>query len=237
MNLPSGDAFSPYDLELLKLMAKFGFIKYSQQPFKLKSGILSNVYVFGREDLTDNPELEWKIGHKIARMIIAFRINERGSEHSRQPCLIGIPTAGTPLAQAASMVSYSWGQTSLLISHRIMREALKQHGAHQTWVNGKPDPKHRYWLVDNVATNGQSKLEAREKLQQDGYPVEDVPVLIFINRQQGAVERLKREGFNKIVVVYNLLDIAFCLGELGLWPKSVVDSVEKEIKEHQFISS
>lgn len=122
------------------------------------------------------------------------------------------------------------------ICHRLMRETLKQHGAHHTWVNGKPDPCHSYWLVDNVATDGQSKIEAAEKLTQDGYLIEEVSCLIFIDRQQGAIPRLKKETkFKQIVVVYNLLDITYALGELGLWPKDSVKAVEEEIKAHQFI--
>jgi orotate phosphoribosyltransferase len=216
-------------------MAAAGFVRHSDTPFKLKSGIMSHVYVFGREDLTDNPELGMAVGHAIAR-IVFLHIDV---DDNRQPCLIGIPTAGNALAAAASLASLQerkrvpWPARP--IAYRIMREQLKQHGAHSTWVNGKPDlDKHNYWLVDNVATDGKSKFEAAEKLEQDGYPAKQMPCLIWIDRQQGAIPRLKAAGFRSVIVVYNLLDITFAFGEMGMWPKDAVKAVEEEIAAHQF---
>lgn len=236
MQVPSGRFYAPFDVEILRRMAEYRFLAHRDQPFKLKSGIMSNVYVFGREDLTDHPDLEWLAGNRIAR-----NIWENTRSGDRQHCLIGIPTAGTALAQCAAMASWqlvmSGGAEGSVICHRVMREALKAHGAHPSWVNGDPDPKcHTYWGVDNVATNGDSKIEAAEKLEQQGYPVKQMGWFIFVDRQQGAVERLKRLGFERLVVAYNLLDITFAFGELGLWPKSAVRAVEEEIKAHQEIA-
>ena len=147
------------------------------------------------------------------------------------PCLIGIPATGTVLAAAASVLS---AETSMHIACRTMRQVKKGHGAHQNWVDGVPNPTlHDYWLVDNVATNGDSKFEAAEKLEADGYPKRPA-CFIWIDRQQGAVERLKQAGFGRVVVAYNLLDLTFVYGELGLWPKETVQAVEKEIAAHQF---
>jgi orotate phosphoribosyltransferase len=234
MQVPSGIVYTTADLDLLLEMASVGFVRHSETQFKLKSGIMSNVYVFGREDLTDHPELEWLIGRKIAQVVYG----DFWTYESEQQCLIGIPTAGNALAQAAAMASvevrkkYSPKMPS--IAHRIMREQLKQHGAHQGWVNGRPDARQHYWLVDNVATDGQSKLEAAKKLEADDYPAKNMPCLIWVDRQQGAVPRLKAAGFEHVIVVYNLLDITFALGELRIWPKETVKAVEEEIAAHQF---
>lgn len=230
MQVPSGAVYERQDLAILLEMAKCGFVRHSEIPIKFKSGILSNVYVFGREDLTDNPQLEWLAGAKIASIVYD------NTHDTRQPCLIGIPTAGNALAQAAAMVSFQLHRLWLPIAHRVMREQLKQHGAHSTWVNGRPDlGRQQYWMVDNVATNGKSKQEAAEKLEADGYPAKQMPCLIWIDRQQGAVPRLKAAGFEQVIVVYNLLDITYAFGVMGLWPKSAVTAVEKEIKAYQFL--
>lgn len=225
--VPSGENFGQRDIDLLTQMKECGFIVYRDKPFRLKSGIESNVYVFGREDITDNPFFEWLIGEKI----ISSLHNRSGEK--RIKCLIGIPTAGTVLAQAVAMVA--WRTRNLQPTcHRVMREMKKAHGAHQTWVNGKPDhSRHLYWLVDNVITDGQSKIEAREKLIEDGYETEELGVLVFVDRQQGGVKRLEQEGFKKIITIYNLLDLTFAFGELGMWPKNAVASVEAEIRTHQ----
>ncbi|MEX1997844.1 MAG: hypothetical protein WEA04_04190 [Candidatus Andersenbacteria bacterium] len=233
--LPSGESFHDLDLEIVKLLAEYEFVRYSERPFRLKSGVESHVYVSGREDLTDHPDLEVLVGKKIALTVW----QNTALDDRRQPCLIGLPTAGTVLAQAAAMASVLFDRPDrLIVCHRVMREVLKKHGAHHTWVNGKPDlSRHAYWTVDNVATDGQTKVEAAEKLTEDGYPAKQMPCLIFVDRQQGAIARLQAEGFDKIVVVFKLLDVAYALGELEHWPKKVVTAVEKEIREHQFSSS
>jgi len=237
MQVPSGRTLNALDINAMKMMAKYDFIRYQEKPFLLKSGVESHVYVYGREDITDNMGFEISVGAKI-RNVIWQAMQEMND--NRRPCLIGIPTAGTPLAQAAALASWLVVRNEdspELICHRVMREALKHHGPHRTWVNGRPDPdKHCYWLVDNVATNGESKLEAAKKFALDGYPLKaQTPVMIFVDRQQGAVKRLLQEGFKRVEVVYNLLDITFALSELGLWPKKVVRKVEEEIHAHQFV--
>lgn len=210
---------------------------YREKPFTLKSGIQSNVYVFLRGDLTDSSELLSMAGLKIA-----YVVNENMALGDRQPNLIGLPTAGTALAVAASMASVEmrrWCQgTFPRIASRVMREKLKKtHGANDQWVNGEtPDlEKYTFWTVDNVVTDGGTKFEQAERLEQDGYPSKDMPQLIFIDRQQGAISRLRAAGFKRIVVCYNLLDITFIYSEFGLWPKETVRRVEEEIKAHQFL--
>jgi len=192
---------------------------------------MSHVYVFGRNDLTENPNLLREIGLKICRCLVPYL------DGKRHHCLIGIPTAGDSLACAASLMSTvhadEMGYCRSMVLYRKMREVKKQHGAHQTWVDGKPTPdKHIYWKVDNVATDGASKLEADQKMIEDGYPPR-TPCFILIDRQQGAVKRLEEAGF-PTVVAYNLLDITYAYGEWGLWPKDTVKAVKDEIDAHQF---
>lgn len=238
MQTPSGQIYDALDLAILQLIIEYGFVRRAETPFRLRSGIESHVYVFGREDLTDHPDLEWLIGRKIARLV-----QENSLPGDKQPCLIGIPTAGTPLAQAAAMVSYHEnirvnpllpGSADRVICHRIMREALREYGAHPNWVNGPPQPElHTYWTVDNVVTDGGSKFEAAERLGVSGYSAKEMPSLIFVDRQQGGIQKMEQGGFTRIVVAYGLLDLTFAFGELGLWPKDTVQAVEEEIRAHQ----
>ena len=57
MQVPSGREFYQRDLDLVRQMARYGFLRYEEEPFRLRSGIESHVYVYGREDLTDNVEV------------------------------------------------------------------------------------------------------------------------------------------------------------------------------------
>ena len=239
MEVPSGRSFDSLDLRIVQLFAQYRFVDWREEEFKLKSGVLSHVYVFGREDLTDHPDLEWLLGRKMAQLVRNNAV-ERGD--LKPQCLIGIPTAGTVLAQAAAMVDHSWERISGYeggsprIIHRVMREVLKTHGAHPDWVNGKPIPDHTYWSVDNVVTDAGTKVEARGRFQESGYPVDQMPALVLVDRQQGGIKRMIQSGFSNIVVAYNLLDLTFVFQQLGLWPKNAVQAVAEEIKAHQLVS-
>lgn len=239
LQVPSGMVFTPHDISLLKKASESGSIVHRDKTFTLKSKIESHIYVFCRGDLTDSPWLLNMVGSKIA-----CTVAENMIPGDHQPNLIGLPTAGTALAVAASMASMEVHQESSnypVIACRVMREKLKKtHGANDRWVNGEingaPDlSRFTYWTVDNVATDGKTKFEAAEQLEQDGYPSKEMPQLIFIDRQQGAVARLKAAGFKRVVVCYNLLDVTFLYGEMGIWPKGAVKQVEEEIKAHQFL--
>lgn len=228
MNVPSGRTLDSFDLDIIRMMNTYGFLRYSSTPIQLKSGVLSHVYVAGREDLTDHPNLMLAIGKKICLLLEAHHYE--GDD--RQLCLIGIPTAGTTLACAAALAGTAY-ETKIQPCCRLMREAKKAHGVHHHWIDGEPArDRHFYWLIDNVATNGASKFEAAAKLAEDRYPTKP-PCFIWIDRQQGAVARLAAAGFKHVIVGYNLLDLAYALGELNLWPKEVVQAVNTEISAHQ----
>lgn len=241
MQVPSGRTFDGSDLEFIRYLHRYRSVRFSEQPFRLRSGIESRVYVgLGREDTTDNPGFEQAVGWRIS-CAVANLMRETVND-PRWLGLIGIPTAGTVLAQAAVMAATPGGypesvdQCERVIFHRVMREVLKEHGNNPTWVNGRPDEsRHRYVLLDNTDTDGETKTEHAARLGQDGYAVKNMPLLIVIDRNQGGVRRLASLGlFERIVVMYNLLDIVFAFGELKLWLPETVKTIEEEIRTNQF---
>jgi orotate phosphoribosyltransferase len=206
--------------------SNIGLVKWSGEPFKLKSGIKSNIYVFGRNDLTEDFNELRNVGMILARAV--WDVADLAGDDHRNPCPIGIPTAGTALAAAAAL-SPRWGN----FPFRIMREMQKTYGAHKKWVDGSPQPDlHKYLTIDNVATDGASKAQTAALLKEDGYPVEDMKHIVLIDRQQGAVKKLAAQGIT-MVSVFNLLDVVWAFGELKLWPKDRVKAVEEEIAAHQ----
>lgn len=225
---PSGRKFHEKDIRLVKRMHDVGFVRYDPAGFVLNSGIRSRVYVMGREDLTDNPDFEWEMGEVI--LDAAWRVNSGG-----QPCLIGIPTAGTALAQAAAMFSLHQDKR-MRIAHRIMREQPKSHGVNlKTYVNGTPDfERHCYITLDNVITDGDSKRRYAALLDASGYRSREMPWVIVVDRQQGGMKYMANAGFNA-VALFNLLDLVYVLGETETWPREAVADVEREIADHQLV--
>jgi len=57
--------------------------------------------------------------------------------------------------------------------------------------------------------------------------------MVFVDRQQGGFEAMKKLGFHHVHACYRLLDMTFAFQQLGLWPNDSVEKVEKEIRENQ----
>ena len=213
-------------------MEQYGMLIWTDSPFRLNSGIESNIYFHGRNDLTDNPELL-----EVCGRILGRKLRDLHQGDSRQQILIGVPTAANGFA--ASITHFnprSYG--SKRPGFRVMREKLKEHGATGQkghWVNGRPDNvNHVYSSIENVVTSGNSYLAALDRLTSDGYPVETMNHLVFMDRQQGGVKRMRDEGY-KVHTLYRLLDVIWAFKELSLrgWDADRVAAVETEIKAHQ----
>lgn len=230
MRVPSGRIFTKEDIHLAEQFARIKFVEWRDQPIKLKSGIMSRVYVQGRDDLTSNPDVLVVLASKI--LCSAGRLTP---DEMRQTCFIGLPTAGTPLACAAAILDDAERLLATKTLFYQMREQRKvTHGVPGGWVIGKPMPKnHVYITLDNVITDGQTKIDMEARFAEDGFPIKEMCHIIVVDRQQGGIERLAQHGMSNVAVLFNLLDLTHAYRELGLWPAVAVEMVEREIAEHR----
>ena len=220
---PSGAQFDFRAQTLVWELGEVGFITWSREPFKLKSGIMSHVYVHGRQDLTDHPQILKHLGQAIAKSIRAGAIARNGN----MPCLIGVPMAGNALAQAAAFMS------SDTMCFRVMRPVKKSHGVNQTWVDGEPDPgRHEYIGIEGVVTSGASVIEAAGRLQEDGYP-RDMTFYVVVDRGQGGMKKLAEAGISA-EALFTLRDLAYVLWQLNKWTGAQYRTVVEEVAAHQF---
>ncbi|MDH7600967.1 MAG: orotate phosphoribosyltransferase [Armatimonadota bacterium] len=148
-----------------------GCLKFGQ--FKLKSGIVSPVYVDFRL-LVSRPELLRQIGCRVAD-----RAAEIGCDR-----LAAIPYAGIPIGVAACLT----GGIPLIYT----RKEAKQYGTGNL-IEGDFQAGERVLVVDDVITDGASKIEAIEPLKEAGLIVTDV--LVLLDREQGGARILEREGY------------------------------------------
>ncbi len=222
LTLPSGRVLHDYECDLVDMMHEVGFITFREKPFQLRSDRESHVYVSGREDLTDNPEFGILVGEAIIDAVM-----QKEERNQKSICCIGVTTAGTAFAAAASFVS-AYAPSTPTFGYRIMREVKKGHGKHTKWVNGIPDGEHQYWLVENVTTSASSLLDALKKLKEDEYPTHEMGILIFVDRGQKTRNVLAAQGYTNVVILYHLADIISAFGALEHWPKSQVQEALKE---------
>jgi len=176
-------------------MFKIGAIRF--EPVTLKSGLVSPYYNNLRL-LASYPMLLRKVA-----ALMADTMREAGVEPH---VLIGIAEAGIPLVVALSQ------HTDIPAGY--VRSSAKAHGMTRmvegSWADGATAV-----LVDDVVSDGASKLEVLAHLQNAGLRVRDIVVLV--DRGQGGPELMARHGLrcHAAITMEQALDILYSVGLVG----------------------
>jgi orotidine 5'-phosphate decarboxylase subfamily 2 len=163
------------DLDAL-LVALFdaGIIKFER--ITLKSGRVSPYY-HNMRALVAQPAL-------LRRVAAAYAARLRELAWDPQ-ILIGIAYAGIPLAVALGL--------AIDRPAGYVRAEAKGYGTRQM-VEGPWAPDLRAVLIDDVISDGASKLQVQAPLQDAGLAVTDM--LVFVDRGQGGMDALRAAGLN-----------------------------------------
>ncbi|GAC1523548.1 MAG: hypothetical protein NVS3B14_23680 [Ktedonobacteraceae bacterium] len=101
----------------------------------------------------------------------------------------GVPVGGLLLASAYSL------ETNIpLIYARIRPEGTGKRG-----IEGRYGIGDTVLIIDDLITRGSSILETAELLAENGLKVKDV--IVLIDREHGAAERLRRHGYNLMSIL------------------------------------
>ncbi len=177
---------SQTDMQLVNDLYAIEALKFGE--FRLKSGALSPFYVDLR-CIISHPAVLQTVAHRLLDLLRPLRFDRIG----------GIPYAGLPIATAISLA----GGLPMLYA----RKEVKEHGIRRP-IEGKFKSGEVVVLIDDVITDGASKLEAAEPLQQAGLLVRDF--VILLDREQGGAERLRQKGFG----LHSAMGISAVLGHL-----------------------
>ncbi len=199
--------------ELYNKIFDAGCIKFGE--FKLKSGIMSPVYCDFR-GLVSKPELLREIGLALGKK--AKQIGY-GNTHDR---LAGIPYAGLPLGIAASIASG--------IPMIYPRKEAKEYGTKKL-IEGIFDEGDRVLIIDDIITDGASKIETIAPLKEAGLIVNDV--LIILDREQGGDKILLKAGY-KLHSLGKLSEVLDALVAAGKVETQMQAKVAEFIKSNQF---
>ena len=186
-----------------------GCVKFGE--FTLKSGIKSPVYVDFRVTVS-NPELLKEIGK-----VLAEKAKEIGCDR-----ICAIPYAGLPLGVATSIE----GNIPLVYS----RKEAKTYGTGKL-IEGKFEPTDRVIVIDDIVTDGASKIETIGPLKESGLNVTDI--LVIIDREQGGTKLLADAGY-RLHSVGTLSQILEYLKSEGKIEEELYIKVKDFIKENQF---
>ncbi|MHB9037400.1 MAG: orotate phosphoribosyltransferase [Armatimonadota bacterium] len=186
-----------------------GCIKFGE--FTLKSGILSPVYCDFR-GLISNPVLLKEIGEALAA-----RAKEIGCDR-----VAGIPYAGMPIGVAASLA----GNIPMIYP----RKEVKDYGTKKL-IEGAYSEGDKVLVVDDIITDGASKIEAITPLREAGLVITDV--LIILDREQGGDRILAKSGY-KLHSLGKLSEVLDVLVAAGKVESEMRTKVTKFIAENQF---
>jgi len=178
--------------ELSLALHKAGCVQLGQ--FKLKSGLLSPIYVDLRL-LVSHPPLLRRVGSLLAERAQAFKFD----------VLAAIPYAALPIGVAVSL--------AMDLPLVYPRKEVKDYGTERS-VEGAFKRGQTALLIDDLITKGHSKIEAIALLEAAGLKVKDV--LVLVDREQGGVEELDAHGYavHAVLTLSQILDVLVGAGQL-----------------------
>lgn len=148
--------------------------------FILASGKISSYYLDGRV-ITLTPEGAYLVASIILEMIRDKKIDA-----------VGGPTLGAdPICGSVAALSHV---NNVKIKTFIVRKTAKEHGTRQMVEGPKLASGSRVILLDDVATTGQSLIEAKQVLDKMGVIAEQA--IVIVDRLEGAQDNLAKAGLN-----------------------------------------
>lgn len=145
---------------LLSKIKKAGIVRKGQ--FKLRSGIISNLYCDARK-LFGDPNLLLDISRTICKML------PKGTT-----CIAGSGYGGLPFAAAVALIS----KTKL----SAVRNETKSHGIKNPIEGYIPGVKDRVVIVDDLFTIGSSILDTAKELKKEGAKI--IGAIVVIKRSK-----------------------------------------------------
>ncbi|TGZ55537.1 hypothetical protein CRM22_010376 [Opisthorchis felineus] len=171
-----------------------GVIKFGE--FRLKSGILSPVYVDLRVTIA-SPALVQRLARALASRL-------SGKEIEQQTLICGVPYSALPIATCVSVI------TSLPMV--ICRKEAKTYGTKQM-VEGVWKVGQHCVIVEDVVTSGASVAAVAELLRSEGICVSRA--LLLVDREQGGVSILQSKYGISVDSLFRLSELTEILHAEG----------------------
>jgi orotate phosphoribosyltransferase len=151
---------------------------YRSGEFKLASGKTSNFYFDGKMI-----ELMPEGAHLIGEVVFD-ELKDRDFE-----AIGGLAVGAVPMVTSAVISFYHHGKQ---VEGIFVRSEAKGHGTRKV-VEGKLSSGDRVVILDDVATTGNSMMQAIKAVEEQGATVE--LVLVIVDRQEGAAQFFQEHGY------------------------------------------
>ncbi len=152
-----------------------------------ESAVSSPVFV-NPKVLISNPTA-LRVASKLMQQEINLAQSLRRARAHPFAVVAGVPVGGLLLATAFSL------ETNIpMIYARVRPEGTGKRG-----IEGRFNIGDAALIIDDLITRGSSVLETAELLEENRLKVKDV--IVLVDREHGATERLRRRGYNLISIL------------------------------------
>jgi orotate phosphoribosyltransferase/uridine monophosphate synthetase len=152
-----------------------------------ESAVSSPVFV-NPKILISNPTA-LRVASKLMQQEINLAQSLRRARAHPFAVVAGVPVGGLLLATAFSV------ETNIpMIYARVRPEGTGKRG-----IEGRFNIGDTALIIDDLITRGSSVLETAELLEENSLKVKDV--IVLVDREHGATERLRRKGYNLISIL------------------------------------
>ena len=152
-----------------------------------ESAVSSPVFV-NPKVLISNPTA-LRVASKLMQQEINLAQSLRRARAHPFAVVAGVPVGGLLLATAFSL------ETNIpMIYARVRPEGTGKRG-----IEGRFNIGDAALIIDDLITRGSSVLETAELLEENSLKVKDV--IVLVDREHGATERLRRRGYNLISIL------------------------------------
>lgn len=217
-----------------------GHIGFPDPPIKLKSGRQSPVYVNLRGLNAGSPDTPEDVLSARATTLRWMTLSALSliPEGAISMHVFGPPQAGTPLAASVSALAHpvSEGRLHLpLIWQRVPEEGKASYGKHASLeglgdYNGESPTEVPVLVLDDVATNGGSKVESAKALCAGMQKLNLTPLiigpLVVVDRQEGAASDPAKAGM-EVASLFDLDEVVKVLRSEGNIGDQEVEAVAR----------
>lgn len=194
--------------QLIIKLFEINAIKFGE--FKLKSGILSPIYIDLRV-IVSYPEILKMVAEAMWEKIKNLNFD----------LLCGVPYTALPIA------------TVMSVEHNkpmiMRRKEVKDYGTKKV-IEGAFKPGQTVLVVEDLVTSGSSVFETIEPLEFEKLKVKDV--IVLVDREQGGKKHLLGKNYNlrSVITISKMLDV---LENEGRLEKMMVEKVKNFTKDNQ----